>query len=56
LFGFVGLWERWTDKASSEVVRSCSIITTKPNGVCAPIHDRIPVIAAPEDYVEHAHD
>ncbi len=50
LFGFAGLWERWTDKASGEVVRSCSIITTTPNEVCAPIHDRMPVIVAPEDY------
>ena len=32
------------------MVRSCSIITTTPNEVCAPIHDRMPVIVAPEDY------
>src|SRR6266702_3067756 len=50
LFGFAGLWERWKDKASGEVVRSCTIITTTPNEVCAPIHDRMPVIVAPEDY------
>ena len=29
-FGFAGLWERWTDKASGEVVRSCTIIATTP--------------------------
>jgi putative SOS response-associated peptidase YedK len=52
LFGFAGLWERWTDKASGEVVRSCTIITTTPNEVCAPIHDRMPVIVAPEDYAK----
>src|SRR6266849_3400307 len=50
VFGFAGLWERWKDKASGEVVRSCTIITTTPNEVCAPIHDRMPVIVAPEDY------
>jgi putative SOS response-associated peptidase YedK len=50
MFGFAGLWERWTDKASGEVVRSCTIITTTPNEVCAPIHDRMPVIVSPEDY------
>jgi putative SOS response-associated peptidase YedK len=50
LFGFAGLWERWKDKASGEIVRSCAIITTEPNEVCAPIHDRMPVIVAPEDY------
>ena len=29
LFGFAGLWERWTDKASGEVVRSFTIITIR---------------------------
>jgi putative SOS response-associated peptidase YedK len=50
LFGFAGLWERWTDKASGEVVRSFTIITTTPNEVCAPIHDRMPVIVDPANY------
>lgn len=35
LFAFAGLWERWNDKVSGEVVRSCAIITTTPNEVCA---------------------
>jgi putative SOS response-associated peptidase YedK len=52
LFGFAGLWERWKDKESGELVRSCTIITTTPNEVCAPIHDRMPVIVAPEDYAK----
>jgi putative SOS response-associated peptidase YedK len=50
LFGFAGLWERWKDKASGEIVRSFTIITTTPNEVCAPIHDGMPVIVAQEDY------
>jgi putative SOS response-associated peptidase YedK len=50
LFGFAGLWERWKDRASGEVVRSFSIITTTPNEVCSPIHDRMPVILDPESY------
>jgi putative SOS response-associated peptidase YedK len=50
MFGFAGLRQRWTDKANGEVVRSCTNITTTPNEVCAPIHDRMPVIVAPEDY------
>jgi putative SOS response-associated peptidase YedK len=44
------MWERWTDKASGEVVRSFTIITTTPNDVCAPIHDRMPVIIEPANY------
>jgi putative SOS response-associated peptidase YedK len=51
VFGFAGLWEKWTDKASGEVVRSCTIITTEPNALCAPIHDRMPAILDPAEYV-----
>jgi len=31
-------------------VRSVSLITTEPNALMQPIHDRMPVIVAPEDY------
>jgi len=43
-FGFAGLWSSWTDKASGEIVDSCTIVTTAPNELLAPIHDRMPVI------------
>jgi putative SOS response-associated peptidase YedK len=49
-FGFAGLWERWKDRASGQTIQSCTIITTTPNEVCAPIHDRMPVILEPKDY------
>lgn len=48
-FGFAGLWETWTDQASGETIRSCTIITTEPNALCAPIHNRMPVILDPDD-------
>ena len=47
-FAFAGLWERWTP-AEGDPVESCTIITTLPNEVVAPIHDRMPVILAPAD-------
>lgn len=50
VFVFAGLWEQWTDKASGEVIRSCTIITTEPNVLCAPIHNRMPAILEPADY------
>jgi putative SOS response-associated peptidase YedK len=50
LFGFAGLWERWKDRASGEIARSFTIITTEPNAICAPIHDRMPVIIDPANY------
>jgi putative SOS response-associated peptidase YedK len=49
-FAFAGLWERWKDPASGETVRSFTIITTTPNALCAPVHNRMPVILNPEDY------
>jgi putative SOS response-associated peptidase YedK len=43
-FAFAGLWEVWEDPETKEPVKTCSIITTSPNELTAPIHDRMPVI------------
>jgi len=50
VFGFAGLWERWKDSTSGETIQSCTIFTTEPNEICAPIHDRMPVILDPKDH------
>jgi putative SOS response-associated peptidase YedK len=42
-FGFAGLWTCKTDD-QGELVESCTIITTSPNELVAPVHDRMPVI------------
>src|SRR5580700_1514612 len=49
LFAFAGLWERWKDP-SGQWIRSCSILTTKPNAVTSAVHDRMPVILDPDAY------
>jgi putative SOS response-associated peptidase YedK len=49
LFAFAGLWERWKDP-SGQWVKSCSILTTKPNAVTSAVHDRMPVILDPDAY------
>jgi putative SOS response-associated peptidase YedK len=43
-FAVAGLWTTWTDRLSGELIESCTIITTTPNELVAPVHDRMPVI------------
>jgi putative SOS response-associated peptidase YedK len=47
---FAGLWETWTDRATGEVVTTCTIITCEANALIAELHDRMPVILDPDDY------
>lgn len=49
LFAFAGLYERWVG-AGGEVVDSCALVTTEPNACMRNIHDRMPVILAPDGY------
>jgi putative SOS response-associated peptidase YedK len=44
-----GLWEVWRPP-DGEPVASCTIITTEPNERMAELHDRMPVVLAPESY------
>jgi putative SOS response-associated peptidase YedK len=49
LFGMAGLWERW-QAPDGRLVESCTIVTVDANAVVAPLHDRMPLILAPQDY------
>jgi len=42
-FGFAGLYETWVGPDRKQV-HTCTIITTEPNDLIRPIHDRMPVI------------
>ena len=45
-----GLWSSWHDPASGERIRSCAIITTRPNDLMRPIHDRMPAMVPRSDW------
>ncbi len=46
-FAFAGLWETWKS-SDGDIIRSCTIVTTKPNEFVEPIHNRMPVILSGE--------
>jgi putative SOS response-associated peptidase YedK len=48
LFAFAGLYDVWKD-AEGQELRTYTIITTTPNELVQPIHNRMPVILHPDD-------
>lgn len=54
-FAFAGLWEGWLSP-DGEVVRTCTILTTRPCDAVASIHDRMPVLLTAdgrEQWLDH---
>ena len=49
VLAFGGLWESWRPPAG-DLRRSVCILTTAANPGVAPIHDRMPLVLAPEDW------
>ncbi|MCJ7500346.1 SOS response-associated peptidase [bacterium] len=47
-FGFAGLYSDWTPP-EGDTIRTCTIVTTEPNELLEPIHNRMPVIIKPEE-------
>ena len=47
-FGIAGLWDVW-HKPDGKRVESFTIITTEPNELVRPVHNRMPVILRPEN-------
>lgn len=48
VFGFAGIWERWTSNEGEAVDTTC-MLTTGANSFMAPIHDRMPVMLGDRD-------
>lgn len=54
-FAFAGIWDRWRPRFAvdaSELVTSCSIVTTTANLLMEQLHDRMPVILPADKWDE----
>ena len=49
LLAFAGLWDSWR-KPDGERLVTFAIITTRANDLVTRLHDRMPVVLAPDDY------
>ncbi|MCB8878457.1 SOS response-associated peptidase [Acidisoma silvae] len=45
-----GIWEGWKAEKTGKVLRTFWVITTGANPLAAAVHDRMPVVVAPEDW------
>jgi putative SOS response-associated peptidase YedK len=53
-YAFAGLWESWRPKDKNDPdaapLETFTILTTDPNELMEPVHNRMPVILEPKDY------
>jgi putative SOS response-associated peptidase YedK len=49
-YALAGLWEKWKDRQARTELLTFTVITTDPNEVVQPMHDRMPVIIPERDY------
>ncbi|MCK5343851.1 MAG: SOS response-associated peptidase, partial [Candidatus Heimdallarchaeota archaeon] len=59
IFSLAGIWERWTNKESKEIVETFSVITCDANPLMQKVHNkkkRMPVILNKEDEMDYLHD
>ena len=48
---FAGLWDAWR-KPDGGILKSYTIVTTEPNELLAPVHNRMPAILNDKDALE----
>ena len=49
-YALAGLWEKWKDRKAGGELLTFTVITTDPNEVVQPLHNRMPVIIPDRDY------
>ena len=52
VFCFAGVWETWNEPQGNQPIESFAILTTAASAFVRPIHRRMPVILATEQYAE----
>jgi putative SOS response-associated peptidase YedK len=50
LFSFGAIWDRWKNPETGDWLESFAVITTEPNELLEPFHDRCPLVIEPKDY------
>jgi putative SOS response-associated peptidase YedK len=45
-----GLWDEWTNPATGQPLKSCTMIITEPNDFVAEVHDRMPVLLTEKQF------
>jgi putative SOS response-associated peptidase YedK len=49
-FAIAGVWDTWTSPETGEIIESCAVVTTEAKGPIATLHDRMPLVVAPNAY------
>jgi SOS response associated peptidase (SRAP) len=49
-YALAGLWDKWKDRKVGSDLLTFTVITTNPNEVVLPMHDRMPVIVPEREY------
>ena len=50
LFSFSAIWDSWRDPKTGIGLESFALVTTEPNELLEPFHNRCPLIIEPKDY------
>jgi putative SOS response-associated peptidase YedK len=50
ILSIAGLWDEWKNPETGKPVKSCTMIITEPNKIAAKVHDRMPVLLAPNQF------
>ena len=50
ILSIAGLWDEWKNPETGKPLKSCTMIITEPNKFAAKIHDRMPVLLAPNQF------